>query len=598
MSNLIRNFSIIAHIDHGKSTLADRILDLTGAFTGRVKVDQVLDDMDIERERGITVKSHSVALRYKAKDGQLYQFHLIDTPGHVDFHYEVSRSLAACEGALLVVDAAQGVEAQTVANVYAAIGNDLEVIVVLNKVDLPTADVDKVCSEIEEILGLDTKDALKVSAKTGEGVEHLLEAIVERIPPPQGERGMPLRALVFDSWFDVYQGVMIQVRVVDGEVKKGDRIRFMQTGSEHEVTELGVFTPSPLKLDSLKTGEVGYLCAAIKDIRDASIGDTVTLAKGGATEALEGFEEIKPMVFSGLFPSDSGDYGDLREALERLQLNDAALTFEPESSAALGFGFRCGYLGMLHMEIVQERLEREFDLDLVTTAPTVSYQVELKSGEIIEVDNPAKFPDRGLIEKIYEPLVIGTIHTEKEFLGGVLALCEEKRGIQKSMEFHSGTRVCVTYTLPLNEIVIDFYDRLKSITRGYGSFDYELTQMQESDLVKLDIKINGEQVDALSAIIHRDKAQTFGRKLTEKMKELIDRQMFEVVIQAALGAKVIARSTVKALRKNVTAKCYGGDITRKRKLLEKQKAGKKRMKQVGAVKIPQSAFLAALKLDK
>jgi len=594
----IRNFSIIAHIDHGKSTLADRILDVTNAVTEREKVEQLLDNMDVERERGITVKSRSVSLHYKAKDGEVYNLNLIDTPGHVDFHYEVSRSLAACEGALLVVDAAQGVEAQTVANVYEAINCDLEVLPVLNKVDLPTAEPEQVKREIEEIIGISTDDAMPVSAKTGVGVEDLIEKLIEYFPDPDGDDDAPLRALLFDSWFDSYQGVVVQIRVIDGVIRKGQKIKFMQTGAVYDVVDLGVFTPFPKSVKELKVGEVGYLAASVKNIQDAKIGDTVTDAKVPCESALEGFEDVKPMVFSGLYPSDSTDYPALREALGKLQLNDAALHFEPETSTALGFGFRCGYLGLLHMEIVQERLEREFDLSLVTTAPTVVYKVHKKDGEVVDVDNPALFPDVGLINHIEEPVISGTIHSRKDYLGAILKLCEEKRGVQKSMDFHTGERVRLVYELPLNEVVIDFYDRLKSATKGYASFDYELNGYQTSDLVKLDMKINGENVDALSVIIHKDRSFHYGQKLTEKMKELIDRHMFDIAIQAAIGNKVISRTTVKALRKNVTAKCYGGDITRKRKLLEKQKAGKKRMKQVGSVTIPQEAFLAALKLEQ
>ncbi|MCB0322833.1 MAG: translation elongation factor 4 [Bdellovibrionales bacterium] len=594
----IRNFSIIAHIDHGKSTLADRILSLTGAVSDREMMDQMLDDMEIERERGITVKSRSVALSYKADDGETYLLNLIDTPGHVDFTYEVSRSLAACEGALLVVDAAQGVQAQTVANVYTAIENNLEIIPVLNKVDLPTADPELVRQEIEEIIGLDASEAVQVSAKTGVGVKELLEAIVKRIPPPKGDREAPLKALLFDSWFDPYQGVVCQLRVVDGYLEERSRVKFMQTGAEYEVIQLGVSTPAPKRTKMLSAGEVGYISASVKNIQDAKVGDTVTTANRSASEPLPGFEEIKPFVFSGLYPADSDDYQSLREALEKLQLNDAALSFEPETSTALGFGFRCGYLGLLHMEIVQERLEREFNLDLVTTAPTVVYRIQLETGEELLVDNPANFPEAGKIAAVYEPIIHGTIHTTQEFLGAVLELCEEKRGRQKGLNFQIGSRVAVEYYLPLNEIVVDFYDRLKSITKGYASFDYEMQGYEKSDLVKLDLRINGDPVDALSAIVHREFAYRHGQRLTEKMKELIDRHMFEIAIQASVGSRVIARSTVKALRKNVTAKCYGGDITRKRKLLEKQKAGKKRMKQVGAVRIPQEAFLAALKLDR
>lgn len=598
MKDLIRNFSIIAHIDHGKSTLADRILDLTGAVSERERVDQILDNMDIERERGITVKSRSVRLSYAALDGHTYTFHLIDTPGHVDFHYEVSRSLAACEGALLVVDASQGVQAQTVANVYTAIGATLEVLPVLNKVDLPTADVVLTSQQIEEVIGLEMKNAVHVSAKTGFGVPDLLEAIVRFIPPPKGDAMAPLKALLFDSWFDAYQGVVIQVRVIDGSVKLGSKVKFMQTGAVHEVIDLGIFTPSPKKVKELRVGEVGFLAAGIKNIRDARIGDTITDVVKPALEPLAGFEEVKPVVFSGLYPSDSADYLALREALEKLQLNDSALSFEPETSMALGYGFRCGYLGLLHMEIVQERLEREFGLFLVTTAPTVVYKVVLKSAAEVIVDSPTKFPNGGEIEKIFEPVILGTIHAPQDYIGIVLSLCEDKRGVQKSIDFYPGNRVQISYLLPLNEIIVDFYDRLKSVTKGYASFDYEVSGYQESDLVKLDIRINGEPVDALSIIVHRDRAYTYGNKLVEKMKELIERHMFEIAIQAAIGNRIIARSTVKALRKNVTAKCYGGDATRKRKLLEKQKEGKKRMKQVGSVRIPQDAFLAALKLEK
>jgi GTP-binding protein LepA len=598
VKELIRNFSIIAHIDHGKSTLADRILDVTGAVSERDKVDQILDNMQVERERGITVKSRSVSLRYKAKDNKTYQLNLIDTPGHVDFHYEVSRSLAACEGAILVVDAAQGVEAQTVANAYTAINNNLEIVPVLNKIDLPQADPELVKQEIEEIIGLDTSEAVLVSAKTGEGTVDVLEAIIKHIPHPKGDAHSPLRALVFDSWFDSYLGVIVQVRVVDGEITRGMPIRFMATNASYEVAEIGVFTPSPQKRDKLSVGEVGYVAAQIKVIADAKIGDTITNEKNSARVALPGFEEIKPVVFSGLFPTDSNEYTALREALAKLKLNDASFSFEPENSAALGFGFRCGYLGLLHMEIIQERLEQEYGLDLITTVPSVAYKVRLTSGEEVIVDNPARFPNVGEIEKIFEPIVLGTIHVVQNYLGGVLTLCEERRGVQKSLEFFSGNRVQVAYYLPLNEIVLDFYDKLKSVSRGFASFDYEIADYKESNLVKLDLKINGEIVDALSVIVHRDHAYSRGQKLTAKMKELIDRQMFEIAIQAAIGNRVIARTTVKALRKNVTAKCYGGDITRKRKLLEKQKAGKKRMKQVGSVEISQDAFLAALKIDK
>ncbi len=598
MKDLIRNFSIIAHIDHGKSTLADRILNATDAVAEREMMDQMLDNMDVERERGITVKSRSVTLVYKAKNGKNYKLNLIDTPGHVDFSYEVSRSLAACEGALLVVDAAQGVEAQTVAHVYTAIDGDLEIIPVLNKIDLPTADVDIVKQEIEEIIGLDASEALGVSAKTGLGVDELLEVIIEKIPPPGGNIEAPLKALIFDSWFDTYQGVILQVRVVDGVLRHGSKIRFMQTGADYDVSELGVFTPAKLKVRELSAGEVGYVAASIKTIQDAKIGDTITETNNKAKEPLPGFEEVKQFVFSGLYPSDAKDYESLRDALEKLSLNDSAFSHEPETSAALGFGFRCGYLGLLHMEIIQERLEREFDLTLVTTAPTVIYKILKKTGEEIEIDNPALFPEAGDIEKIYEPIILGTIHTSQDHLGGVLTLCEEKRGVQKSLDFFAGNRVRVCYFLPLNEVVVDFYDKLKSVSKGYASFDYEFHEYQAADLVKLDLKINGEMVDALSSIIHREAAYSYGTKLTQKMKELLDRHMFDIAVQAAIGSKVIARTTVKGMRKNVTAKCYGGDISRKRKLLEKQKKGKKRMKQVGSVTIPQEAFLAALKLDK
>ena len=594
---LVRNFSIIAHIDHGKSTLADRILDITDAVTAREKMAQLLDNMDIERERGITVKSRSVCLHYKANDGKTYKLNLIDTPGHVDFHYEVSRSLAACEGAILVVDASQGVQAQTVAHVYTAVNGGIEILIALNKIDLPTSDPEQAKREIEEIIGLDASTAMAVSAKTGDGVRELLEKVVSTISPPKGDKTAPLKALLFDSWFDAYQGVIVQIRLVDGVIRPGTKIKLMATGAEFEVLEIGVYSPFKQKVKELVAGDVGYLAAGIKNIRDARVGDTITDTHRPTAKALPGFQAIKPFVFSGLFPSDPNDYPDLREALEKLQLNDAALSFEPESSAALGFGFRCGYLGLLHMEIVQERLEREFNLTLITTAPTVVYKVTLKSGEEVDVDNPAKYPALGDIGHVSEPLIKGTIHTRAEFLGAVLKLCEEKRGVQTALDFHSADRVVLTYSLPLNEVVIDFYDRLKSATKGYSSFDYEITGYQVSDLVKLDIKINGDNVDALSFIIHRDRAYTFGNKLTEKMKELIDRQMFDIAVQAAVGNKVLARSTVKALRKNVTAKCYGGDISRKRKLLEKQKEGKKRMKQVGSVSISQDVFLAVLKLD-
>lgn len=597
--NKIRNFSIIAHIDHGKSTLADRILEQTGALQAREMQAQFLDKLDLERERGITIKAQTVRLSYRAKDGCEYQLNLIDTPGHVDFNYEVSKSLSACEGALLVVDASQGVEAQTLANVYLAIENDLEIVPVINKIDLPNADPDRVKEEVESVIGLDTSDALPISAKTGVGVPELLEAIVARIPPPRrGSIDAALRALVYDSWFDPYLGVVVQVRIIDGVLRPGDRITFFTSDAEYDVYKLGVFTPHSREVPELASGEVGFFSAAIKNLRDIRIGDTVTHVRNRATEPLPGFKDVVPMVFGGLFPVDADDFGNLKSALEKLSLNDSAFTFEAETSAALGFGFRCGYLGLLHMEIVQERLEREFQLNLITTAPSVVYKVNLESGEAREVHNPDKMPAVQLIKSIEEPIVKATIHCPKEFVGNVLKLCEERRGVQKNIAFHGTERAVIVYELPLNEIVLDFHDRLKSLTKGYASFDYELSGYTESDLVKLDIKLNGDPVDALSIIVHRSKAFHRGRELTEKLKDVIDRQMFEIAIQAAIGSKVIARSTVKALRKNVTAKCYGGDITRKRKLLEKQKEGKKRMKQVGSVSVPQEAFLAVLKLGE
>ena len=593
----IRNFSIIAHIDHGKSTLADRILEATGALEKREMQAQFLDKLDLERERGITIKAQTVRLSYKAADGETYQLNLIDTPGHVDFNYEVSRSLSACEGALLVVDASQGVEAQTLANVYLALENDLEIVPVINKIDLPNADIARVKEEVESVIGLDTSRALPISAKTGIGIGDLLEAIVERIPPPtRGSPEAPLRAFVYDSWFDPYVGVVAQVRIIDGALKAGDKVLFFSTGAEYDVYKLGVFTPHVQEVPELTSGQVGYFSAAIKNLRDVRIGDTVTHVRRPATEALPGFKEVRPMVFGGLFPVDADDYVNLKTALEKLSLNDSAFTFEAETSAALGFGYRCGYLGLLHMEIVQERLEREFQLNLITTAPSVVYKIVLNDGTELSVDNPSKMPQVQDILRIEEPVVAATIHCPKEFVGNVLALCEERRGVQKNMAFHGLDRAVISYELPLNEIVLDFHDRLKSLTKGYASFDYEIVGYQESDLVKLDIKLNGDTVDALSIIVHREKAYPRGKELTEKLKDIIDRQMFEIAIQAAVGAKVIARSTVKALRKNVTAKCYGGDISRKRKLLEKQKEGKKRMKQIGKVSIPQEAFLAVLKL--
>jgi GTP-binding protein LepA len=593
----IRNFSIIAHIDHGKSTLADRILESTGALEKREMQAQFLDKLDLERERGITIKAQTVRLSYKAADGQTYQLNLIDTPGHVDFNYEVSRSLSACEGALLVVDASQGVEAQTLANVYLAIENDLEIIPVINKIDLPNADPARVKAEVESVIGLDTSNALPISAKTGVGIEALLEAIVQRVPPPtRGSLESPLRALVYDSWFDPYVGVVAQVRIIDGVLKPGDKIAFLSTATEYDVYKLGVFTPHAQEVPELSSGQVGYFSASIKNLRDVRIGDTVTHSRAPASEPLPGFKEVRPMVFGGLFPVDADDYVNLKSALEKLSLNDSAFTFEAETSAALGFGYRCGYLGLLHMEIVQERLEREFQLNLITTAPSVVYKIVLNDGTTLQVDNPSKMPPVQEILRIEEPIVAATIHCPREFVGNVFKLCEERRGIQKDLAFHGMERAVITYELPLNEIVLDFHDKLKSLTKGYASFDYEIVGYQESDLVKLDIKLNGENVDALSIIVHREKAYNRGKELTEKLKDIIDRQMFEIAIQASIGAKVIARSTVKALRKNVTAKCYGGDISRKRKLLEKQKEGKKRMKQVGKVSIPQEAFLAVLKL--
>jgi len=590
----IRNFSIIAHIDHGKSTLADRLLEMTHTVSQREMKEQFLDKMDLERERGITIKAQTVRMLYEARDGQTYTFHLIDTPGHVDFSYEVSRSLAACEGAVLVVDAAQGVEAQTLANVYTAVDQGLEIIPVINKIDLPSADPEKVKQEIYEIIGLDPTDALLVSAKEGTGVENVLEAVVEHVPPPKGSPDRPLKALIFDSWYDSYQGIVVLIRVFDGKVYKGMDIRFMSTGKIYEVASVGTFAPHQVFLDVLGPGDVGYLTAAIKDISHSRIGDTITSLKHPAKKALPGFKEAKPMVFSGLYPVDAGKYDDLKDSLEKLQLNDASFQFEPETSLALGFGFRCGFLGLLHMEIVQERLEREFELELITTAPTVRYEVILTSGEKIIVENPIQLPPPQKTKTILEPVMLGTIHIPSEYVGTVLKLCEERRGIQREINFYSSNRVVVTYELPLNEIVIEFYDRLKSSTRGYASFDYEFLAFKPANLLRLDVLINGEVVDALSLIVHKDKAYAKGRDLIKRIKQFIPRQLFEVAIQAAIGSKVIARETIKPLRKNVTAKCYGGDITRKRKLLEKQKEGKKRMKRVGKVDIPQDAFLAIL----
>jgi len=597
-SAFLRNFAIIAHIDHGKSTLADRLLELTGALTAREMQAQVLDSMDLERERGITIKAHAVRMMYTANDGQCYQLNLIDTPGHVDFSYEVSRSLASCEGALLVVDASQGVEAQTLANSYLAINHGLEIIPVINKIDLPSADIERTKEMIEGTVGLDASDAMLISAKTGQGVPELLEAIVKRIPPPKGNPEGRLSALVFDSWFDAYRGVIVLARVMQGTLRKGQKIRLWSNSRVFEVEALGVHTPKPVEVDELRAGEVGFLIANIKNVADTKIGDTITDDAHPALEPLPGFEDIKPMVFAGLYTVDAHEHTQLREALEKLRLNDASFFFEPESSVALGFGFRCGFLGLLHMEIIQERLEREFNLDLITTAPGVRYLITKTGGEIVAVDNPSRWPPQSEIAKVEEPVILATILTNEEYVGGILALVEEKRGKQKSFEYVSSTRVMLQYELPLNEIVLDFYDRLKSVSRGYASLDYHLSGYWESPMVKLDVLVAGEPVDALSVIVHRDFAYERGRALTAKMKELIPRQMFEVAIQASVGAKIIARETVPAMRKNVLAKCYGGDITRKRKLLEKQKEGKKRMKRIGRVDIPQEAFLAVLKVGE
>ena len=596
INSLIRNFSIIAHIDHGKSTIADRFIQMCGGLSDREMEQQVLDSMDIERERGITIKAQSVTLDFPSKDGKIYQLNLIDTPGHVDFSYEVSRSLEACEGALLVVDAAQGVEAQSVANCYTALELGLEVVPVLNKMDLPQADPDKVKQEIEEVIGIDASDAVEASAKSGLGMEAVLEQLIELIPPPIGDEDKPLQALIIDSWFDNYLGIVSLVRIKNGVLRKKDKIIVKSTGIQYGVEDLGIFTPKRTQTGILRAGEVGYVVAGIKDIHGAPVGDTLTHFKTSDVESLPGFKKVQPQVYAGLFPTSSDDYEDFREALAKLSLNDASLFYEPESSDALGFGFRCGFLGMLHMEIIQERLEREYDLDLLTTAPTVIYELELNNGKVIYVDNPSKLPDMGGVAEMREPIVEANILVPQEHLGNVITLCVLKRGVQKNMQF-TATQVALTYDMPMSEVVLDFFDRLKSVSRGYASLEYNFTRFEEAKLARLDILINGERVDALAVIMHRDNAQSRGRLLCEKMKELIPRQMFDVAIQAAIGGNIVARTTVKALRKNVTAKCYGGDISRKKKLLSKQKAGKKRMKQVGNVEIPQEAFLAVLKLD-
>jgi GTP-binding protein LepA len=603
----IRNFSIIAHIDHGKSTLADRILEITGALTGREMRAQFLDKMDLERERGITIKAQTVRLAFASSDGKTYELNLIDTPGHVDFNYEVSRSLAACEGAILVVDSTQGVEAQTLANVYLATDQGLEILLVLNKIDLPSADVERTRAQIEQVVGLDSSEAIAASGKTGVGVREILEQVVRKVPHPRGKEVAPLRALLFDSWYDSYRGAVVMVRVVDGTLKKGDKIRFLAAGTDHEVTEMGILQPFTEPVDELGAGEVGFLAANIRSVHDVKLGDTVTHAVnapgrgphhlGPTSEPLPGFKEVKPMVFAGVYPTDSADYPQLRDAIEKLHLNDAAFTFEPDTSEALGFGFRCGFLGLLHMEIIQERLEREFNLDLITTAPSVVYNVYTTNGGTVRVENPAKLPPPQTIDRIEEPIVTMAIHVPAEFVGAVLALCQERRGVQKGLQYAASDRVIVTYELPFAEVLFDFHDRLKSVSRGYASMDYELLGYRADTLVKVDILVNGDPLDALSIIVHKEKSHPRGRALAEKLKEFVPRQQYDVAIQAAIGGKIIARETVKALRKDVTAKCYGGDISRKRKLLEKQKEGKKRMKQVGTVEIPQQAFLAILKVD-
>lgn len=599
----IRNFSIIAHIDHGKSTLADRLIARCGGLTQREMSEQVLDSMDIEKERGITIKAQTAALQYQARDGKVYNLNLIDTPGHVDFSYEVSRSLSACEGALLVVDASQGVEAQTVANCYTALDLGVEVLPVLNKMDLPQADPDNAKAEIEDVIGIDASEAIAISAKTGMGIDDVLEQIVAKVPPPRGNADAPLRAMIIDSWFDAYVGVVMLVRVVDGRLQKGERIKLMATGAAYEANNVGVFTPAQQPREALEAGEVGYIIAGIKELKAAKVGDTVTLEKklpnnaGPANEPLPGFKEIQPQVFAGLYPTEANQYDALRDSLEKLQLNDASLHFEPEVSQALGFGFRCGFLGLLHMEIVQERLEREFDMDLITTAPSVVYEVEKADGEVIQVENPSKMPDQGRIQEIREPIVTVHLYMPQDYVGPVMTLANQKRGVQINMQYH-GRQVMLTYELPLGEIVLDFFDKLKSVSRGYASMDYEFKEYRPSDVVKVDILLNGEKVDALSIIVHRSQAQFRGRAVAAKMREIISRQQFDVAIQAAIGANIIARENIKALRKNVLAKCYGGDITRKRKLLEKQKAGKKRMKQIGSVEVPQEAFLAILQVEE